>query len=208
MYKKFCDVCNKRVNTTARCRTCGSSSSYSEETHYHKACLKKVNNDWYCPIHAADHIDNGVVISYLKRTWAGLGLGGTLSVAGQLDEEDWTDITIKFPTITLLFKGSYLPDSKRLAFTSDRTHIIRVGLHDHAGFRNGLKEMATIIVESTIKNSLGHIKTNKRDMKAWEKTLEKQYFLRDVLNKKAKWPVVVPPVVEAPPPVHVGPPNE
>lgn len=195
MYKHFCDSCLKQIRgTDHRCADCGSR----DNEIYHKSCLKKINSSYYCPSHAKNHIENGLIIAYLKNTWRGLNLGGELSVRGLLDSDDWSDVTIKFPTLTFSFRGSWHSSSRVLllkpnfASSTDVENLHKIKLHNHAGFRTALRTIMVQTVAKHMTDGEKTIKTHERDIKGIKKILKKEQFLSDVLVGKAKWPVPKP----------------
>lgn len=186
MHKFFCDTCKKQIRKFGRCRSC------DDEREYHTSCLIKVNDYLYCKEHAADHLDNKLIESYLIRTWNGLRMGGTLKISGLLDNNNsWATVAIHFPMLELEMYATYSKYDKTILFkprNSDDTATHRIRLHHHAGFRKALKDLTITALERSIKNSERSIRNYQAGIKAEKETIEQGELVRDVLLGKREWP--------------------
>lgn len=187
MLKSFCDSCGKRVPHPARCHDCSGDTT---EYHYHKSCLKKVNNFWYCRYHVDDHVENAMIITYLKRTWYGLKLGGVLTVQGLMDDSDnWSRIQIKFPTYTLPLRGTWDNHSKSLMLRYDGGDEVQfIKLHNHTAFKKALKQLVMAVSTEIIASCTHKIKNSEREIKYYKAATKKLDFIGQVVRGEKKWP--------------------
>lgn len=192
MLRTFCDACKGLLKTkSSQCENCG------DERHYHKLCLKPVNDNRYCRRHVGDHLENGMIVTYLKNTWRGLNLGGDLIVHGLLDnDQDWSDVTIKFSTWKFYFKATWDSYYKQIRFRiSGEPDIQPVNMHNHAGFRKALKELAIAAVNKHLIALRSSVKKHETGIKQDNRDIKKLTFISDVIAGNAQWPapeVLVP----------------